>query len=253
MRNRILFIGIISFFILSLLTSALSVNYLKEDSLKERISIMRDEVNNRITFYLIQDNVIKDSLTLYNLNFTIDSLVKINDSLWHYMYSVRCGSNCKLRNQIILMADGNELRMPFVGRFSSSFDYRELYSSNTRIKGSNELPYSNYNCVYAFANDFFSAKPIIKEYLYKGTIPDNGLGTTLIYQLKYDNSKKIYYTQTQPLSGEFNIIAPQINKQFKKKINSVVPVLKFRDVTWVNYDNTWYELNSMSNNLVKFE
>lgn len=253
MRYKILFLGIIKCLFFSSLTFALSVNGSKQDSLKEKISITRDEVNNRITFYLKQDNAIKDSLTLYNLNFKIDSLVKVNDNLWHYMYSVRCGSNCKLRNQIILMVDSSKLRIPYVGLFSSSFDYSELYSRDPSIKGSDVLPYTNYNCVYTFSNDFFSTKPIIKEYLYKGNVPDDGKGATVSYQLKYDNSKKIYYTQTQLLSGEFTIIAPQINKQFKKKINRVVPVLKFSDAMWVYYNNTWYELNPKRNNLVKFE
>lgn len=250
MRDKIFFLAVVKCIFFSSLTFALSVNSFKQDSLKESISINRDEINNRITFYLKQDNLIKDSLTLYNLNFKIDSLVMVNDSLWYYMYSIRCGSNCKQRNQIILLVDGSKLRIPFVGILSYSFDYSELYSN---IKGIDALPYSYYNCEYIFANDFLYSNPIINEYLYKGNVPDNCNGTIVSYQLKYDKSKNVYYTQTQLLSGEYTIIVPHAKKQFLKLINSVVPILKYRDATWVYYNNTWYELNSNENTLVKFE
>lgn len=221
-----------------------------QDTVKNSLNVKRDKINNQIVFYLNRNEQIIDSLILFNLNFKVDSLTKISENIWHYIYSVRCGSNCKLRNQIILIIDSNKLHLSYVSYFSSSFDYSDLYSSPESV---NVLPYSIYNCNYFFGDDFFKGKPIVKEYLFKGKVADNGKGSDVFYQLKYDAVKKVYYTQTQLLKGEYLLVIPKKNKQLKKKINEIVPVLKFREVLWLYYNNTWYELNSKKNRLVQFE
>jgi hypothetical protein len=215
----------------------------------------KNMVNNQIIFYLNQTGTIKDSLILNDLNFGIDTLIKVKNDLWSYIYSVRCGSGCKLRKQVLIIGDHEKLRLSYVGYSSSSYDYRDLYSNNLNIKGSiNVSPYPIYNCFYTFTDSLTSKNLIIKEYIYKGKIPDDGTkGTSIYYQLKYDSLKKVYYTQTQLLSGTFTIVASKNNKESKRKINTVVLALKFKEIKWVYLDNTWYELNQKGNFLIKFE
>lgn len=217
--------------------------------------LKKSMVNNQITFYLNQNGTIKDSLTLNNLNFVVDTLIKVSHNLWSYVYSVRCGSGCKMRKQVFIMSDNNKLRLSYVGYRSSSYDYRDLYSNDLNVNGSiTTLPYPIYNCFYNFTDSLTSRTLILKEYIYKGKIPDDGSkGISKYYKLKYDSLKKIYYTQTQLLSGEYSIVETKNNKKSKQKINTVVLALKFKEIQWVYFNNIWYELNQKGNFLIKFE
>jgi len=253
MKDRILFFKLITFiFLISCFAFVKGQNQLE---LKDELLLKENMVNNQITVYLNRHGIIKDSLTFNNLNFVFDSLNRINNTLWLYIYSARCGSGCKFRMQIMLMSDNNKLRLAYVGYHSSSYDYRELYSNDLSINGyNNSLQYPIYSCVYTFVDSLTSTKPLIKEYIYKGKVPDKGnKGTTIYYPLKYDSIKKIYYTQKQSLFGEYTIVTSKNKKELKKKINTVVLALKFKETQWVYYNYTWYELNQKGKFLIKFE
>jgi hypothetical protein len=249
MKNRVLGFRINNFILCFSFLFAKSLMGLNS---KDDLLVRRDEVNNKITFYLNQSGVITDSLSFHGLNFGVDSLKRLSDNLWHYIYSVRCGSGCKLQKQIMLISDDNKLRISYASYLWSSYDYRELYSNN--LNNNNALPNPIYCCLYTFVDSLIFTKPTIKEYIYKGKTLDNGSnGTTIYYQLKYNSLKKIYYTEKQVLSGEYVIVASRNNKEIKKKINTVVFALKFKETQWLYYDDVWYELNQKRKRLIKFE
>lgn len=217
--------------------------------------LKKNMANNQITIYLNHKGTIKDSITLNNLNFVLDTLIKVKNNLWSYLYSVRCGSGCKLRKQILLQSENDKLRLTYVGYHSITYDHRDLYSSDRNINGSiAKLSYPIYNCFYSFSDSTTAKKLILKEYIYEGKNPDDGTkGTSSYYELKYDSLKNVYYTETYVLSGEYTILLPKDNKESKEKINTVVLALKFKEINWVYYKSIWYELNPSEKTLIKFE
>ena len=218
---------------------------------KSKVTFRENLVENQMVFYLDENGIVKDSLILNNLYFASeDSLTTVNPGLWSFMYSVRCGSDCKLRKQVLFVSDNHKLKLSYVGYRSMSYDYRETYSKDLSVQ-----PMSNplFYCAYTFSNSFFK-NPKVKELVYKGKSPnDFNSGQTNYYQLKYDSLKKIFYTGTEYLYRIYIIIIDLKNKPLEQKINTVVPTLKFKEVQWVYYNNIWYELNQKGKFLIKFE
>jgi hypothetical protein len=217
------------------------------------LNIRRDYINQTATIYLQNRNKIEDSLMVHNLNFRIDSLLQITNQLWHYIYSIRCGSNCKVRNQIIISCFKNKLHIEYAGLHSASYEFDDLYDTiNRTLKAKDVMKYPNYYVEYLFNNSFFYNKPSVKEYVYKGKTPDNGTGDVLIKELKYDRVNRIYYTEREALHGDFTFISPESGEGINKKINEHVYILKFKESESVYLNNTWFEINRTTNSLKLF-
>lgn len=199
------------------------------------------KINKTAIFYFYENRLV-DSIVFNNINFKISNLNKIDETTWQYDYSTRCGSDCKTRNQVILICKNKRLYMAYFGYSLISYYYSSKYDSN---KSSTNVDKEFY-CQYLLNEEFYKGKPIITEKAYKreGTnIPD-----TIIkrYNLLFDKHKTIFYTNQIKLNGVFKIDSKEI-----KLANKELPILKFTEVEWVFYNEHWYEFNRVNKSFIQ--
>lgn len=214
------------------------------------LQLKRNLVDNIGILYLQNGNIRVDSLKLNGAVFYIDSLRKIDSSMWHYMYSIRCGSGCTTSMQIILTVKNHKMHISYSGYFESSDNIDDLYyAEDTSLKPSDVMEYTHSNEKF-YLNDSFLKKPIVTEYLYKGKVTDTGNGDKAFYSLKYDTKEKVYYNTRKKMIGEYLLFEGSTEKNIQ--LNETVYSLKFKENEWVYFKDTWYEFNSKNNSLQKF-
>ncbi len=232
-----------------LLINCNSNHYLKNAD--KSFAIKRDLVNNSATLYLKQGYKTLDTLKFLDLDFLEDTTIEINKTLWHYIYSVRCGSNCKMSYQTILSEKHNKIHLDYLSYYHTSFGFDKLYAKDTSLRPSDVMKYSYYKCEYQFNSSFFTDKPIVNEYLYKGNFKDkNRDGNSSTFILKYDKSKRIYYNCVDFLNGNFFLINGK--SKTNEQINKRVYALKFKEYEWIYLNDNWYEWNKENGHLIKF-
>ena len=215
------------------------------------LKIRKDLVHNTITIYLQHGATVEDSMQLFGANFRIDSLTEIDRSTWHYIYSIRCGSNCKLWYQIVLKEKKKRIHLSYVGYYQRSFKFDQLYAQDTSLRARDVMEYSDYLCDYRFNKEFFKSKSLITEYVYKGKMPDDQTkGMSSTFTLKYDRKNNIYYNSQEVLAGNYLIIEGKSKKT--KSFFLKVFALEFQESEWIYLDNAWYEWNRKNNSLIKF-
>lgn len=222
MKNRFIIIWLFS------LVSNLSFS---QSEKKLELEFKRDYLGKSLMIHLKNRGQIKDSLELKPLDFKTDSLIEINDSVWHYFYSFY---KRKGTAQIIIT---------------------EL---NEKIQLSLAINFQRRHFTYLLDSNFFSGKPVLtqiidkKEKFFAHTDYDrekNFFVRDTIYNgeypiaLKYDPEKKIYYQQKEVLNGEYDISGIDFTLKGNYFNNEEVPSIKFAISKMIYLKNKWYQIN----------
>ena len=161
----------------------------KNDIYNITISINK---NHTTTVYLKKNNYKTDSLVV-NDYYGKNKLTKIGFGKWLFVYSNRCGTGCKIKNQIIFSIENNKLiksiNIPFSyieyreninsKKFKKVFLISKLNSENLILKKicySNNKPYFTKTEKLKFdSNDmiFYNRNFILKSKKYKGISIDS--------------------------------------------------------------------------------
>jgi hypothetical protein len=100
-----------AFFISVLVPGLFSSN--SENGTNDRsIVICRDSVRHKTILKLTINNVKTDSILIDNVDFTFDSFIKMNDSVWHYIYLRYPRDRCTdIYNQLLIGTLSNKLHI----------------------------------------------------------------------------------------------------------------------------------------------
>ncbi|MBL7893840.1 MAG: hypothetical protein JNK50_01010 [Bacteroidia bacterium] len=209
---------------------------------------VRNYPKNKVTLYYVTNKQKTDSITLNNLNFKVDSLTRINDSTWYYVFSTRAGSNLKIRKNAIFRVLNNKIKPIYAGYLIYSLRFDEKYNSESKNSLYQDGEYKN--LFYILDKSIFGTSPKIIEYYYSGKVPDTGNGKKTIYNLKYDAKNQIIYNRLDSLKGVYYIINQNTTKT--AIINEQTYFLKFQHSCFVYYNKKWFEINA-KRKLVSFE
>ena len=93
------------------LNSGRATNYIS-------VEICRDSVKHKTILKLITNHVKTDSIVINNVDFAFDSFIKMNDSVWHYIYSTHPPSRCsEIYHQFLIGTDSNKLHILLPGTY----------------------------------------------------------------------------------------------------------------------------------------
>ncbi len=200
---------------------------------------------NKTTIFYFFGTKLLDSIVIGNTNFKSSNLKKIDEVTWQYDYSSRCGSNCKTRNQVILMCKNQRLHIAYLGYSLVSYHY----SGDYELSKSNSNNSQGFYYQYLLNNAFYKGKvkPIVTEKVYKYEGNNNSDTIVKFYNLHFDKKQTIFYTDQIKLNGVFNIDSKEVNLT-----NKELPSLKFSEVEWVFYNKNWYEFNRGNNSFISF-
>jgi hypothetical protein len=243
MRIRLVFFGIafIGFFVHCETRKAANE---KETSIK----IERDYVNRISRIFLESNNGKKiDSLILHDQYFSIDSLIRMDNSTWHYMYSPRCGSNCYSSYQILIGEKNKKINLKYVSPYESGFDFDDTYIEGVKPEQLMEVTHASY--IFKF-DSMFNEGLTINEYIFNGQRADDGSGKSTKFKLNFDQREGVYFNRKVILKGQYVIFENQ--NMLMKEINKEVLSIKFTENEYLYIEGKWYEVDFLKKKLWLF-
>lgn len=247
MRNLIL---LFCFFI-SISTSCQETVYLDSVS----ISVQKNFDNHEVTLLLIGSKKKIDSISFKNVDMSFDSLVKVNDSLYHYIFSETLysfnGRNIS-KNQVLVDVSGGELRVLFAGIYEYSFMPKD------RLESKDDGSFWEMNYKLNFDSlDHNVLSVIHSDYTINrldGHITFDT--TTTITYLNFDTLSRVYYSELKILDGlyEYNQIENKSPEGFSRVMfeNELVPVIKVGSFEYFYYKGYWFYKTSLENTFTAF-
>lgn len=202
---------------------------------KLKLDILRNYEDSNIILYLNVNGKVTDSLRIDFVNFVTDSLININDTMWHYMYSVQSiGPDSKYSQQMIFAEKNNKLHVSF----GSDYIY---YEREHRLNDS--FFYGN-----AVVTQYVSDKrgytlvgnyDTLKKMHFDDTIPNGEYKVSL----KYDALKKVYYQQIEFLTAPFSVSGKYLKTEGRFN-NEKVLSIHFLGYKMVFWENHWFQCNT---------
>lgn len=175
-----------------------SINIFGNNNLSNEILLVKDIDSCRTKFFLKENNIILDSLIIKYVDFSFDSMQKINDTTIHYMYSTLDSpfDNLKLIIQKVLMIKDGRLIVSFVSTYSSQ------NLPNDTLKYGFFWRYNNNFCY----NSNLSESYVEYEYFrYDINEDDFSIDSTKAkVPLLFDQNKRIFYSEIDTLNGDYS-------------------------------------------------
>lgn len=218
---------------------------------KLKLEIKRNYEDSNIVLYLNVNGKITDSMRIDFVDFVTDSLISINDTMWHYIYSFqKIHPDAKLAQQMVITEKNNKIHLAYAS------DY--IYYVWEECHLNDSFFYNNPSVMqYIHSSDGYLLREnydTLKKKIFKDTIP-NG---EYIISLKYDAAKKVYYQQEEYLTAPFSVSGKYLktNSRFD---NEKVLSIKFTNTKMIFWDNKWFQCNEhyydygIKYNLIPFE
>ena len=201
------------------------------------------------------DKKLTDSITIGDMDYIKDSLVKLNDTMWHYIYSIGFDSSHGMVTvrQLIIQNLNSKIHFSYVG------DYN-FYN----IPEENDEEIFKYNYQYNIEIKDTS-KSIVRMNFDEIRFIDNENSidsTQEVVFLNYDKSRKIYYTSIDYLNGEFRLY-PEEKK--KREYDDSEPVyvlfenekvyrIKIGRSNYIYFEDRWFKVKEYPyhTNIVSF-
>lgn len=161
--------------------------------------IKEDKANRQATILLTINDTIRDSVTIEDLDFEIDSLAQINDSTWTYIYSFGSSESHSMRfsRQILLQELNGKIHFPYVSLFRFKMGFE--------VKEENRLYIARADYILNLTD---SIVPHIKMNSFKKSILEGDVtvdSTSAITYLKFDPEKRVYYSSRGILDGAYEL------------------------------------------------
>lgn len=217
------------------------------------IEVKRNPLKKVVELYLKDNNVSVDSISIVDFDFNFDSLTQINDSVWSFIYSTSKLKSANLdRNKEILIGESNKkINIVYVGESFCGF----------LPKNKKEEEYYYYLKYQVLLNDSVIGPHVkcidfIKNLEEKITPHKDSL--TIITKLKYDAQKKIYFTNTINLNGDYDFWPKDqqseggLDARKIKFDNEVFFAIEVHNRSYIYYRNEWLELKYNKTTLVPY-
>lgn len=215
-----LLLYIVLTFLIVLLTNK-CIPFLKRKDINQvNIKLVENYTQGYSLIYLInEDNKILDSLKFNDLIFhKSDSVQSIGKNIWYYSYSKRCGSGCKIKNQIIFQEKQKKIQIMLPIPLLNSFSIDNLYlEKDTSLRPEMVFEVTDFKQVFSINTKDFINKPNIEEYKYEGKNNGEGINYTKFHLLKYNSRESIYYTHETQFVGKYTLY-----NQTKKSNSSII-------------------------------
>lgn len=217
------------------------------ESKKTDFTIQRNNLKGKATIYLKINELVTDSVTIGDLDFIIDSLVQLNDTLWKYMYSFGYDEShgMSFSRQVLIQVFKNKIHFSYIS------DYR--YFNQTSVSEDFPFDYLDKEEYVLNLNDSIPNIQMwhyrkVKDYKYYEHEMDS---STAIVYLNYDNEKKVFYSSIDILNGEFGFL-PKESEKRKYEIdtmkvylnNEKVMTLKIEKSHYIYYKHKWFILQT---------
>lgn len=180
------------------------------------LNINRDTLKGENTIYMFVNGQLSDSLVIGDMDYIKDSLVKINDTLWHYIYSIGSDKshNMVTIRQVLIQELDRKIHFSFVSMYNFYFT---PYVDDPHTYLSNYTYTLNLNDTNGYRIDMF-------HYKLRFVDDENSIDTirTVVF-LNYDVEKKIYYSSKDILDGEY-YFSLQEPKKREYKIEDAIKV-----------------------------
>jgi len=175
-----------------------------------------------------------DSVRIGDVDFMIDSLYQVNNSLWHYLYSYGCNRpECPLvARQILIEVVESKIHFSFASEYSyytrgealkkNGYSSREYYKLQSIDSNSLVIHYSSYR----------------QKNTDDGILIDSLLGN---FELMYDEKKHIYYSSIEVLDGEYEFVVKEYRQRNPIELSDIIKLnLEDEKVFRIDLNNSHY-------------
>lgn len=179
----------------------------------------------------------------------LDTAVVLNGKFLQVSYARRAGSNEGLDYMVLLCVEQNKLVQAMHIKSSSEYDMRniehikgnmneyQLFRLTAQLLGSDKSSFK----LNLFVHDENSSERSPKaNYNYDEEIT-----------LNFDPRQNIFYSTHVYISKYYDVYNPKTQKEIKKSVNCIVPIVTIGKATYCYIEDQWYERES-SNYLNKF-
>lgn len=206
------------------------------------LEILKDTLMNETKIYLVENNEIIDSLKLRYMDFKFDSLTKINDSLYHYIFSDTEFMYPK-KSQLLIKIKENKLHVQFWGIYEQCFEQKRNEEFNTFVKSKSY----KYTIDFTLLVEENLSITILRKDLFENDSIFKEESSSEICYLKHDENHDVYYTSYKVFDGFFrySIYDSKNNNKyfgFKKIFFDVdtIPFLEYGSSKNFFHNNMWY-------------
>lgn len=202
---------------------------------KMAFSVNYDTLGGKATIQLKVNEILTDSIVLEDLDFEINLLEQLNDTLWKYTYSFGADKSHSmyLSRQFLLQEWDNKIHLLLIScyRFDMVNDENFVVNENFILDLSNTLnPNIKMNSYHKrFVADEFSIDS----------------SSTIVY-LNYNIEKQIFYSSIDTLNGIYEVLPKEPKKRKAESgediviTNEVVYTLKIERSHFIYYKNNWF-------------
>ena len=217
------------------------------------LKIESDYTNHQTILFLYTDEVKTDSIKINNLDFVLDSIINYKNIFWHYFFSKcnSCQTSLEIKYQIVLTPKNKKLHIALIDTYRHSLQRNPLdsdfiskrsnYSDTTTVFDKIKNQYKDFRQL-ALDSNFFEKNYLVEETNYSWLSGDSlkELGLKKKYILKFDKSKKIFYTQKQLMNVTCKFLLENGRIITKHLHNEEVFFLKFYENCSAYYRGKWY-------------
>lgn len=201
---------------------------------KLKLDIIRNYEDSNIVLYLNVNGEVTDSLRIDFVNFVMDSLININDTMWQYIFSFqRIDLDSKYSQQRIFVEKNNKLHISYGSDYICNEQENKL-NDGFFYGNSNLTQYIYHKRGYIFADNYDT----LKKMTFYDTIPNGEYNVAL----KYDVERKVYYQRKEFLTAPFSVSGKYLktNGQFKNEMVLSIQFLNYKMIFW---ENQWFQCN----------
>lgn len=237
------------YYLLGILTLILNSKFI----LAQELIFEKKVEENSAMFYLIDNNIVIDSIEVENVDYYYTWLEQVNDSLYHFVYEkITETTNEVNREQLLILKKNKKLEVAFVGlQESTHFPYSPLVPNGGRVFWSfkHDLFFDNLSkgaitliCTEILTQELES---IIRDTLY------------LKYELLFDEQNNVFFNEMDTLNGYYDFCIIKNNEKIGFKevhINQIVPSIHIKTYRYSFMDGSWYffsDLNTIYKSVVK--
>jgi len=226
----------------------------KSSTMKKEVIVNLNDFNHTTLLYGVINGVVIDSIKLNNtFSGEFDSLVKLNDSIFQYIYSRKVLHS--MHYQLVIVIMNNKLNISFHHRY-----YTDMFNE-TKYNDGIDGTFATYSYNLSFEKldenilEGHYQKIRIERYLY--SLPDVILKkdtSTSSNFFKYDNDYHVFCSNYLILDGYFKYFSNNFgNDSTYSRIkfnNQLMPLAEFGGNDYFFYNGYWFYPNYLDNSLL---
>lgn len=235
------YLFILLFFSLSMFAKNVFIE--KENVGEVTVLCETDSLNRESTIYYLKGADKKDSIIIDNVDFSFDTLMKVSENAWKYIFSVEHINKKDIvwQKQIILKIIESKIQISYVGNYLHESVQKEISTSGYLFIKKYQLSIED-TVIDPYLKYVKHSKYIDKEQTQIDSAEN-------VIFLEYNVEDNIYYNEIDTLNGPYTFIENQKKKQQTRKPvifnNEIVKAIKFEKEYYIYYKNTWFTVTGL--------